>query len=60
MWITAVNQARTIAATGQRVEPGETVEVDQALGESLCEQPDVWAKGKAPKKSEGSDKESDR
>lgn len=31
-----------IVDTGQRVEAGETVEVDDELGERLAEQPDVW------------------
>jgi hypothetical protein len=34
---------REIAATGQLVQPGETIEVDDDLGASLCEQVDVWA-----------------
>lgn len=34
--------ARAIAATAQHVEAGETVEVDDALGESLCRQVDRW------------------
>lgn len=37
------DEAREIATTGQVVEPGETVEVDDELGASLCEQVDVWA-----------------
>ena len=32
----------TIAATGQQVAPGETAEVPDALGESLCQQEDNW------------------
>lgn len=39
--------ARVIAATGQVVEPGDEVEVDDELGKSLIEQVDVW--GKAPR-----------
>lgn len=35
-------EAREIVDTGQRVEPGETVEVDDELGERLAEQADVW------------------
>lgn len=31
-----------IVATGQRVEAGETVEVDDEIGESLAEQVDAW------------------
>lgn len=41
--------AREIAATGQRVEPGGTVDVDDALGAALCEQPDTWAPVPVPK-----------
>lgn len=37
-------RAREIAATGKVVEPGETVDVDEELGKSLCEQPDNWVK----------------
>lgn len=37
------DHARELAATGQLVEPGETIEVDDDLGASLCEQVDVWA-----------------
>lgn len=33
---------REIAATGQVVEPGGTVDVDDVLAVSLCDQPDVW------------------
>ncbi len=33
-----------IAATSQRVAPGEVVEVSDDLGESLCEQPANWQK----------------
>jgi hypothetical protein len=32
-----------IAATGQQVARGATVEVDDELGLSLCDQPDNWA-----------------
>lgn len=43
-----------IAATGQVVAHGDTVDVDDALAASLCEQTDNWtpvaaARGKAPK-----------
>lgn len=31
-----------IAATGQIVGPGDTVEVDDKLGRSLCKQEDNW------------------
>lgn len=41
-----------LAATGQRCEPGETIEVDDDLGRSLCEQTDKWAKARKPKESE--------
>lgn len=44
-----------IAATGQHVTAGETVEVPDELGKSLCEQTDKWTKAK---KSEGNDKRS--
>ena len=45
-----------IAATGERVEPGATVEVDDELGLSLLEQPANWDKPK----STTTKKESDR
>lgn len=35
-------ESREIADTNQTVEPGETVEVSDELGESLVEQVDVW------------------
>jgi hypothetical protein len=38
-----------IADTGQRVDPGEVVEVDDVLGVSLCEQPERWAAVKTSK-----------
>lgn len=37
-----------IAATGQVVERGQTVEVPDDLGKSLCEQ-DIWAEAKPAK-----------
>lgn len=42
-----------IAATGDVVERGNTVEVSDELGKSLCEQ-DIWEKvsTKAPEKKE--------
>lgn len=40
---------REIAATGQIVDAGETVEVDDDLGRSLCEQPANWAEAKPTK-----------
>lgn len=39
----ARNTARTIAATGQTVEGGDTVDVDDELGRALLDQPDNWA-----------------
>lgn len=42
--------ALEIAATGERVEPGDTAEVDDDLGKSLLEQPDNWAPAKSEKK----------
>lgn len=42
--------ALEIVATQQVVEPGESVEVDDALGKSLCEQPDNWQQAKSTKK----------
>lgn len=46
---------RHIAATGDDVEPGGTVEVPAEVGESLCEQTDVWEPVKAPTKKKGDD-----
>lgn len=40
-----------IAATGQTVEPGATVEVDDELGEALTAQVDAWEKVRASKKA---------
>lgn len=41
-----IRNANTVAleleATGQIVEPGEEIEVDDELGASLCEQPRNW------------------
>lgn len=37
-------QARAIAATGDVVEAGASVDVPADLAASLCEQVDVWAK----------------
>lgn len=36
------SEAVEIADTGDLVEPGDVVEVDDALGASLCEQVDKW------------------
>lgn len=41
--------ALEIAATGQVVEPGETVEVDDDLGAGLVEQPDNWKRERSRK-----------
>lgn len=41
--------AQTIAFTGQRCEPGETIEVDDDLGKSLCKQESKWTVVKASK-----------
>jgi hypothetical protein len=40
-----------IAATGQLVDPGDVVEVDDALGKNLTQQ-DIWEPVKAPAKKE--------
>lgn len=37
-----LSEAREIVDSGQVVEAGETVEVDDELGERLAEQTDVW------------------
>lgn len=44
-----------IAATGERVEPGDTVEVDDELGKSLLEQPANWVKATKTTKSKEDD-----
>lgn len=44
-------QARAIAATGDVVEAGASVDVPADLAASLCEQVDVWAKPPTAKKS---------
>ena len=36
--------AQTIAVTGQRCIPDGTIEVDDDLGKSLCEQAGKWSK----------------
>ncbi len=38
-----------IAATGQLVLPGQTVEVPDELGAALCEQPSNWTAADSPK-----------
>lgn len=43
----ATSRDLTIAATGQHVEAGKTVEVDDDLGKQLCDQADVWRKSTA-------------
>lgn len=48
-------KAREIAATGQIVEPGDSVEVDDDLGRSLCEQPANWAASKPATKTAKAD-----
>lgn len=47
--------ALVVAATGERVEPGESVEVDSDLGKGLLAQPDNWGPVKAA--SRGKSKE---
>lgn len=47
-------------ANGPTAEAGETVEVDDELGASLCEQSDNWEAVKASKTSAKADKESDQ
>lgn len=47
---------QVIAATGQTATAGETIEVPDDLGRSLCEQSDKWQK---VKKSGGATKRSD-
>lgn len=41
-----------IAATGDFVDPGQTVEVDDALGKSLLEQPANWQAVKSKKEND--------
>lgn len=50
--------ALTIAATGQKVEPGDEVEVPDWLGHSLCEQPANWAPVKQSSAKKAADPES--
>lgn len=45
---------RHVAAVQTVVDPGDTLEVDKELGESLLEQTDVWGK---PTRSKSSDNE---
>lgn len=49
------SKALTIAATGQTVEPGESVEVDDDLAAGLLEQPDNWSAAKPSRKTSGDD-----
>lgn len=42
-------RARDVPAIGQIVEAGESVEVADDIGQSLCEQVDVWSKTPATK-----------
>lgn len=49
--VNVTTRTREIGVTGQRVEPGEAVEVDDALGKSLLEQPANWGKSKPEPKS---------
>lgn len=44
-----------IAATGDVVAPGETVEVDDDLGKRLCEQADAWSKPTSRKAEKNKD-----
>lgn len=44
------DRSRVIAATSDIVDPGDSVEVTDALGESLCEQTDRWAKAQSKTK----------
>lgn len=47
--------ALEIGVTGQLVNPGETVEVDDLLGKSLCEQEANWKLASAGSKSKTAD-----
>lgn len=49
----ASSAALEIAATGQIVEAGGTAEVDDVLGDALCEQADVWQSSKNAKPAPG-------
>lgn len=51
-------ETREIVDTGDHVEPGETVEVPDELGESLVQQVDVWESAEGVKKSRKSTEES--
>lgn len=46
---------RYIADSGDEVEPDGVVTVNQTLGESLCEQSDVWQEAKTKKADEAGD-----
>lgn len=51
------DRSRVIAATSDIVEPGDSVEVADDLGASLCEQTDRWAKAQSKTKSAASGEE---
>lgn len=46
------SRPREIGVTGQLVEPGDTVDVSDELGRSLCEQPRNWKRAPEPKSDE--------
>lgn len=57
------NRTRDIGVTGQVAGPGETIEVDDDIGKSLCEQEDRWKSAKkdeTPKKPVADGKEKNR
>lgn len=61
MKITNVSdRPREIAATGQNVDPGGTVEVDKKLGTSLCRQTRVWGEVKPSSKTKNSRKTTEK
>jgi hypothetical protein len=49
--------ALEIAATGQVVNPGDSVEVDAPLAKRLLEQSDTWGKATATKKTNKSEED---
>ncbi len=55
----ASDGTRTIADTGDVVEPDGQATVPKKLGEALCQQEDVWQKVKTTKKSKKSDESGD-